>query len=70
MIGQWIFIPLCGYYYFGLVQECMGKENEDRKAVKFTSDHDEIPLFYTDIMPLLVRVSLSDHLSANVPTKH
>lgn len=48
----------------------MGKENEDRKAVKVTSDHDEIPLFYTDIMPLLVRVSLSDHLSANVPTKH
>lgn len=48
----------------------MGKENEDRKAVKFTSDHDEIPLFYTDIMPLLVRASLSDHLSANVPTKH
>ncbi|KAH9784590.1 ArgH [Citrus sinensis] len=34
--------------------ECMGKENEDRKAVKVTSDHDEIPLFYTDIMPLLV----------------
>ncbi|XP_044473009.1 uncharacterized protein LOC123201522 [Mangifera indica] len=36
-------------------RECVGKEKEERKAtVKGTSEEDEIPLFYTDIMPLLV----------------
>lgn len=38
----------------------MGKEKEEREAtVKGTSEEDEIPLFYTDIMPLLVRVFMN-----------
>lgn len=37
----------------------MGKEKEERRApVKVISEQDEIPLFYTDLMPLLVRVFL------------
>lgn len=39
----------------------MGKEVEDGKAPeKVTSDQDEVPLFYTDLMPLLVSVFLSN----------
>ncbi|GAB2300884.1 hypothetical protein Dimus_034920 [Dionaea muscipula] len=35
--------------------ESVGKEREDRKLpVKVTEEHEDVPLFYSDIMPLLV----------------
>lgn len=36
-----------------MLQECVAKEREDRNA-KTTQEQDETPLFYSDIMPLLV----------------
>ncbi|KVI00049.1 Protein of unknown function DUF639 [Cynara cardunculus var. scolymus] len=38
-------------------QECVAKEKEERKTprdTKLTDEKDDIPLFYTDVMPLLV----------------
>ncbi|GMH26560.1 hypothetical protein Nepgr_028403 [Nepenthes gracilis] len=34
--------------------EGVAKEREDRKPVKVAQEHEDIPLFYSDIMPLLV----------------
>ncbi|XAR64865.1 hypothetical protein NMG60_11008747 [Bertholletia excelsa] len=34
--------------------ENLAKEKEDRVSIKATMEQDEIPLFYTDLMPLLV----------------
>lgn len=37
------------------LQECEAKEKEDRKdPTELNQEQDEIPLFYSDIMPLLV----------------
>ncbi|KAL3825638.1 hypothetical protein ACJIZ3_021667 [Penstemon smallii] len=34
--------------------ECVAKEAEEKKISRVTSIHDDIPLFYSDLMPLLV----------------
>lgn len=42
--------------------ESEGKEREDRKKIPAEvgqEQDDDIPLFYTDLMPLLVRISIS-----------
>lgn len=36
-------------------QESVSKEKEDVKVVAQPTPEDDIPLFYSDIMPLLVR---------------
>lgn len=51
----WFFFLLCIFFPFD-VQECVAKEKEERKRPpKETEEQDEIPLFYSDLMPLLVR---------------
>ncbi|PKI55382.1 hypothetical protein CRG98_024233 [Punica granatum] len=38
------------------VEECVGKEKEEKKRlVKVPQENDEVPLFYSDLVPLLVR---------------
>lgn len=42
--------------FFGVVQELAGKETQDKKVVvNPPSEQDDVSLFYSDIMPLLVR---------------
>ena len=44
------------------LQESIAKETEDRKIpVKVPSEQDDIPLFYSDMMPLLVREFIEHH---------
>lgn len=41
--------------YFVILQECMAKEREEKKGPPLTIEgQDDIPLFYSDLMPLLV----------------
>ncbi|XP_059316945.1 uncharacterized protein LOC132067667 isoform X1 [Lycium ferocissimum] len=45
----------CGECFSFIIQECVAKEKEERKATfKVPQEQDDIPLFYSDVMPLLV----------------
>lgn len=48
--------------FFGVnFQECMAKEKEDKKLVaKLTPEQDDVSLFYSDLMPLLVSSMISE----------
>lgn len=43
-------------YFPFILQECVAKEKEERKVTcKVPREQDDISLFYSDVMPLLVR---------------
>lgn len=39
-----------------ILQESVGKEKEEKKPLKVSPPHEDVSLFYSDIMPLLVRL--------------
>ena len=43
-----------------ILQESVGKEKEEKKLLKVSPPHEDVSLFYSDIMPLLVRLHISN----------